>query len=192
MPAAVARGDGKVELLQLNRHDFELLLHHHQADSLILDLQIEEEAPVKVLLQEVQRDPVADISQHADFREISMTEKLRIHITVELVGEPIGVRSESGSLEQLIREIEVECLPGDIVEVVTADVSGLHIGESLSVAALNVPDGITVLTDRGVALAIVAAPRVEPEEQPVAAGEGAGAEPEVVGPKTSKEGEEAK
>jgi large subunit ribosomal protein L25 len=92
----------------------------------------------KVLLQEVQHHPVTGRILHADFQEISMTEKLRVEIPVRLSGEPAGVTQQGGVLEHILRAIEVECLPGDIVEQFDVDVSALQIGDRLSVSDIKV------------------------------------------------------
>lgn len=178
--------------LQMNLHDFEMLLKHHRSENLVLDLQVGDEKPVKVLLRDVQHHPVTDYACHADFVELSMTRKMRVDVPISLTGEPVGVTQAGGVLEHLLRELEVECLPGDIVESFPVDVSGLNIGDSILVGALETPDAWQVLTDGEIAVAAVAAPRLE--EEPVVeeeAGEGVeGEEPEVIGEKEAEDEEE--
>jgi len=185
LPAAVNDEDGASHAIQLNMHDFELLLHHHAGEHLLVDLQIDGQRGRKCLLKDVQHDPVSGGLLHADFHEISMTETIAVTVPIEVVGEAVGVKTGGGVLEHLLREVEIECLPGDLPEQVTVDVSALNIGDSLQVADLQVGEKVTLLTSGDIAVVSVSAPRLEEaptaaEEEEAAegeeAGEGAGAE----------------
>jgi len=191
VPAVINDVDGNARSIKINRHDFELLLHHHSGESLLLDVQIGEEESRKTILKEVQHNPISGAVLHADFKEIVMTEKLRVTIPVELVGDAPGVEA-GGILEHLIREVEIECLPMDIVESINVDVSQLNIGDSLTVGDLNIDPKLTMITSPAVAVASVAAPRVEQEKGEGEEGEEGeeaetGAEPEVIGAKEKEE-----
>mgnify|MGYP003586663186 CR=1 FL=1 len=190
---AVVYGSGKeAHLIQLNAHDFEQMLRGHTGEHMVMDLEVGKDKALKVLLKEIQHDPVSHKIIHADFNEISMTKKLRVEIPVRLQGEPAGVTQQGGVLEHVLRQVEVECLPTDILEQIVVDVSGLHIGQSLTVADIHLdPAKYTVLTVKELAVAAVAAPKVEEEPTPEAAAEGAAAEPEVITEKKPEEGEEA-
>jgi large subunit ribosomal protein L25 len=199
---AVVYGDGKPgRMIQLNAHDFERSLHGHAGEHMLMDLEVTGEAPLKVLLKEVQHHPVSGKITHADFNVVSMTRKLRVELPIKLVGEPAGVSQQGGVLEHIMRTVEVECLPTDIVEHVDLDVSGLHIGESLLISHIRLdPAKFTILSLAEQAVAAVSAPKIE--EEPVAAeaavAEGALAEPEVItekkveGEEGEEEGEEGK
>lgn len=188
LPGIVNNEKGKPQMIQINRHDFELMLQHHRSESLILDLQINGSKPKKVLLKEVQHDPVSDQVLHADFVGISMTRKMRVHVPVILVGEAVGVKDEGGVLDHLLREIEVECLPADLVEIIEVDVSELKIGDTILVNSLKVDPKLNVLTDGDVAVAGVSMPRIEEEPVVEEAAEGAEqAEPAVIGEEKKEE-----
>jgi len=188
---AVVYGEKGSRSIQINSHAFDLMLKRHASENLIVDLDVEGEGVIKALLREVQHEAVMDGVLHADFVEISMTRKMRLTISVQLRGEPHGVSQEGGILEHLLRNLEVECLPGDLVEAIPVDVSALKLGQTLMVRDLVVDPKFTVLTSGDVAVATVVAPREEvvTEEAAVAGAEGA-AEPEVIG-KKKEEGEEA-
>jgi large subunit ribosomal protein L25 len=192
IPGVVNSPQGESHLIRLNRHDFELRLQHHASENLILDLVVDDAPPKKVLLKEVQHDYVTGAVLHADFVEISMTRRMRVNVPLRLVGEPVGVTQEGGVLEHPLREIAVECLPGDLVEQIEVDVSHLTIGDSLLVRDVVVDPKLTILTAREVAVALVSAPRAE--EVPVAAEAAPGAEapqePELIGEKGKQEPEE--
>lgn len=191
LPCIVNNTKGKSRLIQTSRHNFDLLLQHHMSESLILDIEIDGEKPKKVLLKEVQHHPVTSEILHADFVEISMTTKMRFHVLITLVGEAVGVTQEGGVLDHLLRELEVECLPTDLVEAIEADVSELKIDDTILVSDLNVDPRLTVLTDGDIAVAGVSPPTKEEEVVPEEAVEAAeGAEPEVIGEeKKEEEGE---
>lgn len=188
---AVLYGEGKpAKTVQLKLHDFEQVLRGHTGEHMLMDLAIDGDRGYKVLLKEVQHHPVSGKIVHADFYEVSMTKKLRIGIPVKLVGEPVGVSQQGGVLEHVLREVEVECLPSDILEQFEVDVSALSIGQNMSVGDIKLdPAKYQILTERTLAIAAVAAPRVE--EEPVAAEaavEGAAAgEPEVIREKKDEE-----
>lgn len=184
----VVYGVGKPPMnVQLNEKAFKHATHGHTAEHVMLDLDIPGVETKKVLLQEVQHHPITGQIIHADFHEISMTEKLRIEIAVHLVGDPVGVTQHGGVLEHLLRSIEVECLPTDIVEAFEVDVSGLGIGDSLTAGDVKLdPAKYTLVTDANLAIAAVSAPRQEEEPAPAAAA--AAAEPEVIKEK-KEEGE---
>jgi large subunit ribosomal protein L25 len=192
LPAVVYTEQGKARSIQLKVHDFSMMMRGHRTESLLMDLQIDDEAPQKVLLREVQHDPVDGHLLHIDFVQISMTRKMRVEIRLVLVGEPVGVSQQGGILEHMLRALEVECLPGDLVESIPVDVSGLSIGQAVLVRDLKVDPKFAVLTTPDVAIATVSMPRMEEEAAPAAEGE-VTAEPEVIGAKKEEgeEGEEA-
>lgn len=183
LPGAISNERGESKAIRLNRHDFDLMLRHH-GGRLLLDMELDGAAPKKMLLKEVQRHPVTGDTLHADFVEVSMTRKVRVPIPVALVGEPEGVSLGGGTLEHLLRHVEVECLPGDIVEAIEIDVSQLKIGENVMVKDLRAPSTLTILTNGGLAVAAVIAPRKEEEALTPKAEEGA--EPKIVGEEEEK------
>jgi large subunit ribosomal protein L25 len=188
MPCVLNTQQGKSKLIKLGRHDFEMMLRHHSGENLMVDLSVDGKRAKKVLLKEVQHDPLTGSAEHADFMEVSMTKLMRVSVPVVLTGEPVGVTRGGGVLEQVVRDVDVECLPGDLVDSLELDISGLDIGDSLTVGSLDFGDKMTVLTPPEVAVALVSAPRVE--EEP-AAEEAEEAEPEVVGEEEKVQAEEA-
>ncbi len=175
----VVYGVGKAPLnIQMEERAFKRAVGHHSGEHVMLDLDVQGVELKKVLLQEVQHHPLSGQILHVDFHEVSMTETLTIEIAVNLVGEPVGVTQKGGTLEHLVRSIEVECLPGDIVESFDVDVSALNIGDSLTAADVKLdPSKYTLVTDADLAIAAVSAPREEEAPAPAAA---AAAEPEVL------------
>jgi len=142
--------------------------------------------PDNVIIKDYQVDPVRGRLLHADLLRLSMTEATRVNVSIITVGEPVGVKIEGGILELQLRELEVECLPGDIPENLKVDVAELHIGDHVTIADLVYDrEKVKVLADEHQIVAGVLAPRMIEEPTPVAAevpeGEAApAAEPEVI------------
>lgn len=187
----VVYGGEKTQNVQLNEHEFARQLGGHSSESMLMDLDIQGVGLKKVLLKDVQHHPISGHILHADFLEVSMTRKLRVELPIQLKGEPVGVSQGGGVLEHILRVLQVECLPGDIVDHVDLDVSALGIAQSLTVKDIKLdPAKYTILTGPDVAVAAVAVPR---EEEVVEATPEAGAaEPEVLREKKveGEEGEE--
>jgi large subunit ribosomal protein L25 len=140
--------------------------------------------PANVIIKDYQVDPVRGRLLHADLLRLSMTTTTRVSVSVETIGEPVGVKTDGGILELQLRDIEVECLPGDIPEHLKVDVSSLNIGDHVTVADLVYDrEKVKLFVDQHQIVAGVLAPRMIEEVAPVVAPEGeeaAAAEPEVI------------
>lgn len=131
------------------------------------------------LIKEIQYDPVGENIIHVDFKEISLTETIKVNVPVETKGEPVGVKQEGGSLERLLWEIEIECLPADIPKSIEVDITALKMGEAIHVKDLVFPSGVKPLNDPAAVVLHIVAPMKE--EAPAEAVEGeAKEEPEVI------------
>jgi large subunit ribosomal protein L25 len=159
------------------------------AATAIVDVTIDGRAPVKALIREIQRDALRPGTIiHLDLYEVRGDEEITLEVPVRLIGVPDGVRNFGGVLDHVLRELEIEVLPGNIPEHIDLDVTALAIGHSLFVRDLQVPNA-KVLNDPDTAICTVVAPRTE--EAPAAATEEApSTEPELIRkPKTEAEGE---
>lgn len=151
----------------------------------LIDLKIEgEKELLKCFLKEYQVDPVTDVPIHVDFQGVKMGEKITINVPLILRGTPAGVKV-GGIMEQITRELEVECLPSHLPEILEVDVSQLNIGDSIHIKELSF-ENIMILDDPDETVVLVEAPRIVVEEEVVTEEEMA--EPELIGEK--KEGEE--
>ncbi|NLJ99804.1 MAG: 50S ribosomal protein L25/general stress protein Ctc, partial [Clostridia bacterium] len=117
------------------------------------------------LVRELQRHPVRGDLIHVDFFQISLKEKLETVVPLRIVGESPGVRNEGGILQQMLREIDVRCLPTEIPEYIEVDISNLGFGENIVVGDLEGFGDIELLADPDTALAAVVAPHEEEEEE---------------------------
>jgi len=166
------------------------VLAHATSGNVLVDLSIEAEGQTTrhlALIQDVQHHPLRDEVLHVDFREVNPNEKMRTTVAVRPIGEPVGVKRGGGTLEFVLRELTIECLPKDLPDVLDINVEKLDIGQSLNVGSLTPPPGVTFLDPKDRAVFTVVAPMVEEAAAAVEAGP---AEPEVIGEKKA-EGEEA-
>ena len=152
----------------------------------------------KVILKEFQVEPIKGQLLHADFYEVALDKILQVNVHVEVTGTPVGVKVQGGILDFVTRELEVECLPVDIPEKITLDVSNLELGKHLRVADLAPVPKVKILTEPDVVIVHVVAPRAEEvvaavaEAVPAEGEAAAAAEPEVIKKgKTTAEGEVA-
>lgn len=194
LPAIIYGAGSENKKLQLDQHNFEQMLRHHAAENMIVDLDIAGGESESVLLKSVQHHPVSGVPLHIDFQRISMSDKLEIEIPISLVGDPVGVTTGGGVLELLQHTLYIKCLPNDILETIEVDVSELELGGHLSVADIKLdPEKYEIVADEGIAIATVAAPRTEEEEEELEesiAGEGL-EEPEVIGEESEEDEEGA-
>jgi len=158
------------------------ILRSKTGENTLFDLELDGSRR-KVILKEFQLEPLKGHLLHADFYEVALDKELQVNVHVELVGTPVGVKVQGGIVDWVTRELEVECLPSDIPERITVDISNLEIGKHVRVAEIKAPDKVKILTEPDIVIAHVVAPRAEEvavvaEAAPAA--EGAAAEPEVI------------
>lgn len=136
----------------------------------VIDLSIGGEAPRPVLFKEWQLDPVRGELVHVDFMQVDLTQEIEAPVAVVLTGDAIGVR-EGGILDQTLREVTVSALPDALPDAVEIDVSGLGVGDSITVGDLTAPPGSTITSDPELGVASVVAPTAPAEEPGEAEGE---------------------
>jgi large subunit ribosomal protein L25 len=137
------------------------ILRSETGHNTIFSLKAQDQEPTTVMIKDWQIDPVKGKLMHADFLRISLTQKQRVSVPVEVVGESIGVRQDGGILDHVLREVEVECLPADIPEHITIDVSALRVGDHISVRDVRVADNVRILANLDQTILAVLAPTVE-------------------------------
>ena len=142
-----------------------------------------------VMIREVQRDPLTGKVLNVDFHSISLKERVHATVQVMLVGEPEAIK-RGGTLEHLLREVEIQCLPTDLPDHFELEVSQLDMGDSLHVSDLVPPPNVTILTSAEEVVAVMAAPRLEEEAAPAPAEAEAIPEPEVTGQKSERKEKE--
>jgi large subunit ribosomal protein L25 len=180
---AVVYGAGKDAVpVSVDPRQVTRILHSATGHNTVFDLAVDGDR-TKAMIVDWQYEPIKGSLLHIDVKRIAMDQKLRVNVPIELVGEPAGVKQQGGILEQLLREVEIECLPGDIPNQVDLNVADLVFGMVLRVADLPKSDKLKFLSDEDQPVAHVIT--IKEEEAPAAdaiAGAAAAtpAEPEVI------------
>ncbi len=189
IPGVVYGGGGSSIPVMVNPKTILEVLHSESGHNAIFTLEIKGKAPARVMLREWQVEPVYGELLHVDMVRVARDVKLRVKVPIHVTGEPKGVKLQGGIFDFVLREVEVECLPDDIPEHFTADVTELTIGKNLRVADLPVTDKFKVLTEATRVVAHVVVLKEE-EEKPAEAVAAEPAEPEVIRKgKAEEEGE---
>ena len=181
---AVLYGQQEAALsLTVDPKDLVAILHSAAGHNTILSLDVKDQGTNSVILKEWQFDPIKETLLHADFLRIAMDNALQVSVPVHPVGLAKGVKDQGGIFEFVMRQLEVECLPAEIPEHITADISDLEIGSNLRVADLTVDPKLKVLSDPDLVVAHVVAPKeeIEEAEEVAAPGTEEEEEPEVIG-----------
>jgi len=170
LPAVVYGKEAGNLLVQCPEKELTSILAGHSIGGTLINLEVADgnkrgKAPYLVMIREVQRDPIKQKLMHVDFYQVSLTEEIQTEIPVHLVGDAPGVK-DGGLLQHLLRDVTVSCLPGKLPERLEADISKLGLGDQLTVADLQVPEGVKVLNDPESIIAHVVAPAVEEEPTP--------------------------
>lgn len=189
VPSVVYKKGEDTVSLKIDKKDLFKALHTDAGENVIIKLHIDAAKKRKertVIVKEVQRDPVKDRLLHVDFQEISLTETLKVKVPITGKGEAIGVKQEEGVLQQVLWEVEVECLPTNIPEKIEINISNLKIGEAIHIKAIPAPEGVKILDDpEGVVFSVEHQKKVE--DVIAAPAEGEIQEPEVIKEKKPEE-----
>ena len=186
VPAIIYGAKQEAQPLQVSKRDISLMLSHASGENILVELEIDGESASRLaLVQEVQHSPVGGDILHVDFQAVSMDEMIEAEVPLEPTGTAEGVKTFGGLLEQSLRALEIECLPKDLPDLITVDVSHLNIGDAIHVREIPLPEGVTTRVPADLTVFSVLAPTVEEEPAPVAE---AAAGPEVITEK--KEGAE--
>jgi large subunit ribosomal protein L25 len=172
------------------------ILHSESGANTLISLKLSGEHDTRVLVKDYQLDPVTHQVLHADFYRIAMDRAIQVTIPVVVKGEPKGVKQQGGVLEFIRREIEIECLPGDIPENVEIDVSELMLHQGIRVRDIAVDVKWKAMSEADMMLVHVIMPKAEeaPAAPDAAAAPAAAApaEPEVIKKGKKEEEEEEK
>ena len=178
IPAVLYGKKVKSENLVVDTKTFTKIINNSASDNILVNLKLEGGEQL-ALVQEVQHDHLKGGILHVDFHAIAMDEEIHAHVPVETVGEAVGAKM-GGQLEILLHTLEVRCLPKDLPEKITVDVSHLNVEDAVHVRELKVPEGVSLKLDGDVVVVILeapkeveAAPTPTPAEAKAAAGKAA-------------------
>jgi large subunit ribosomal protein L25 len=168
IPAVVYGPDMATKSIQIQERLLFKVLQQAGSTTLI-DLVVDDDPePQVVLAREIQRDPLTSRLQHVDFYQVRLTEKVKTTPRLEFVGESPLVKSGVAVMIHGMNEVEVECLPTDLINSIPVDVSVLEkMDDNILVGDLPVPDGVTILADPDEVVVSVVPTRVEEEVEEV-------------------------
>jgi large subunit ribosomal protein L25 len=186
VPAVIYGHGDETRPLEIAINELERLLSHISMGNTLIDLRVEGARPTSALIREVQYHAVKPMILHVDFLQVHAGEKVHLQVPVRLHGTAVGVRDEQGVLQEVLHELDVECLPRDIPEGIDIDVENLGLGDSVHVRDVEIAN-VKILNDPDLTIVSVTTPTVAalPED----AGDTADAQPELVKDRR-KEGDE--
>jgi len=161
--------------LELDPKQILRILHSESGHNTIFDVNVEGQGAAKAMIVDWQYEPIKDTLLHIDLKRIALDKKMKVSVAVRLIGVPTGVKNEGGMLDQVLREVEIECLPSEIPSHIDVDVTGLALFSAIRVSDLPHSGSIKFLDAEDATVAHVVAIRGEAEPEAVAAP----AEPEV-------------
>lgn len=190
IPAVIYGGNDKPQPLQVATREINAMMSQASGENVLVELEIAGEGSSRTaLVQEVQHSPVGGEIRHVDFHAVSMDQMIQAEVPLGPTGTAVGVKTFGGLLEQSLRTLAIECLPADLPDQITVDVSQLNIGDSIHVRDIQLPSGVTAKVQPDLTAFSVVPPIAE-EEPVVAEAEAAVTEPEVITEK-KEEGEAA-
>jgi len=185
IPAVLYGAGHEAVAVEVDPKHISKILFSETGHNTIFDVDLGDSAAIKAMIVDWQREPIKDKLIHIDLKRIAMDKALKVSVRVKLMGIPAGVKTAGGILDQVLREVEIECLPSDIPSHIDVDVSNLNLFDAIRVSGLPHSDKIKYLTSEDATVAHVVSIREEvvatPEVEVAAAAAAAGtpAEPEV-------------
>jgi large subunit ribosomal protein L25 len=188
-PAVLYGAGGPSVAVAVNPKDVNKILHSNTGHNTIFNLSVQGGEDTPVMIVDWQNDPVREHLLHVDLKRIDLTKRITVKIRVLMTGEPKGVKLQGGLLEAITREIEIECLPDEIPESYTVDVTELMIGQNLRASDIPLAGSVKLVSPPEQVVAHVVALKAEVAETPAEGAVAATpAEPEVI--KKGKKDEE--
>jgi large subunit ribosomal protein L25 len=179
IPAVVYGAGQEAVAVSVDPRIITRILQSDSGHNTIFDLDVTGSATVKAMVVDWQHEPIKGALLHIDLKRIAMDKAIRVSVPIQLVGVPLGVKAQGGILEHVLREVEIECLPGDIPGHLDVDVSQLELNHSIHVSDLPHSGSIKFLGDEGLTVAHVTAIREEAPEPEAADAAATPVEPEV-------------
>jgi large subunit ribosomal protein L25 len=188
IPAVLYGGGKEAVAVEVDPKQISRILFSETGHNTIFDVEVGNQPPAKAMIVDWQHEPIKDHLIHIDLKRIALDKLLQVSVRVKLMGTAVGVKNEGGILDQVLREVEIECLPGDIPSHIDVDVSNLAMHDVLRVSDLPRSDKIKYLDAEDATVAHVVA--IKEEVAPVAEGEAAvvGAEAAPAEPEVAKKG----
>jgi len=148
--------------LTLNKKDIFTILKSETGENTIFKVAIDSKK-IDTMIKDFQLDPVTDEILHVDLIHIAMDKEIRVTVSFNLAGEAVGVKSEGGFVDFITREVEIECLPGNIPESIDIDITELHLNQSLKIGDIVPPEGVKIIDDPNAVIVLIGMPAREEE-----------------------------
>ena len=190
VPAVLYGAGGEPEAVSVNPKELTKILNSKTGHNTIFNLGLAGKEPAPVMIIDWQNDPIKENLLHVDLKRIDLAKRLNVKVPVVTQGDPRGVKVQGGLLEVVTREIEIECLPDDIPEQFTLDVSEMLIGQAIRASEVPLTGSMKLLSAGDSVIAHVVSLKAEVVETPEAAVVAGAPEPEVL-KKGKKEAEAA-
>ncbi len=167
IPAVIYGHGGPGCAVTVKAEDLPSLVHHAG----LVSLEIAGGETKSAIVKEVQHHAIQDLVMHIDFQEVKADEKIHSVVVIEPTGTPAGTM-QGGQLEQILHELDIRCLPADMVEVITVNVAAMNVDDTMHVRDLVLPQGVEALADAEVPVFQVRIPRIDVASEEGAEGEG--------------------
>jgi large subunit ribosomal protein L25 len=191
IPGVLYASGKEAVAVQVSPGEIGTILKSKSGSNTLFDLEIGGKRR-KVILKEFQREPLRGKLLHADFYEVALDKKIEVKVHIELEGTPVGVKLQGGIVDFVTRELEIECLPADIPEHITVDITELMLHDGVRVRDLQTGGKWKPVSEGDMLIVHLVSPKAEAEPAPAEAAAAAAtpAEPEVIKKgKVEKEGE---
>ncbi|MFA5127399.1 MAG: 50S ribosomal protein L25 [Patescibacteria group bacterium] len=193
LPAVIYGAGGKNESLSLSYNEF-VKLYNEAGESSLIDLDVDNKDFGKILIHDVQYDPVSGRVAHVDMLRIDMNKPITASVELRFVGESAAIKEAGGTLVKNVEHVEIECLPKDLLNHIDVDLSVLKtFDNSVTVADLNIPSGVAIIEPSAETTVVKAVPAMTEEEIKAMEAETVAAvdvtKIESAAPKKEKEGE---
>lgn len=180
VPAVIYGHGDETRPLEIAVNELERLLSSISVENTLIDLRVEGAKATPALIREVQYHASRPMILHVDFLQVHAGEKIHLQVPIHLHGTPRGVRDGNGVLQEVLRDLSVECLPRDIPEAIEVNIEELDLGQSIHVSDLSAPN-VTILNDPDLVICTVSMPTTEALAEAAETEEGVGeVEPEVI------------
>src|ERR1039457_3487833 len=180
-PAVLYGANAPAVAVAVSPKEVNKILHSITGHNTIFNLALQGGDEIPVMIVDWQRDPVKETLLHVDLKRIDLTKRIDIKVRVHMTGEAKGIKIQGGLLEAITREIEIECLPDEIPESYTVDVTELMIGQNLRSSDIPLGGSVKLISAPEQVVAHVVALKAEVVETPVVEGAAVtAAEPEVI------------
>jgi large subunit ribosomal protein L25 len=193
IPAVLYGAGHEAIAVEVDPRQISRILYSESGHNTIFDVDLSGTGTAKAMIVDWQLDPIKDSLIHIDLKRIALDKNLKVSVPIRLVGTAIGVKAEGGILDQVLREVEIECLPGDIPSHIDVDVTNLALHAVVRVKDLPHTDKYKFLAEEETTVAHVVSIREEAAPAVDAVAAAGPAEPEVAKKgKTEAEGEAKK